>query len=162
MEKQKKREIKMKRILTCMTAVLLVALLLAACGAKTADLSAVMSDVNSQFSLSDLKTLETADDLNRYYQIDAAGVKQFAAELSTTASRYTEVILVEGTDANAAADIKTKLEAHLASQLNNAKSYDAEQVSMLEGCSVQQSGNFVWLVVSESSSAINAIVSAAL
>lgn len=153
----------MKRIISVIVAAVLMMAVLTACGgAKAADLNAIMSDINTQFGYTDLKTLEDTDALNRYYQISADGVKQFAAELSTTASQYTEVVLVEATDSTAADSIKTQLAAHLGTQLNTAKSYDAEQVAMIEACSVQQNGNYVWLVVSDKYSEITAIIDAAL
>lgn len=153
----------MKKIITIFTAVLLIAAMLTACGgSKAADLKTVMNDINSQFGLTGLKTLESTDDLNRYYMINADDVKQFAAELSTTASQYTEVVLVEANDQTAAGSIKTQLEAHLGTQLNTAKSYDAAQVAMIEACSVKQSGNYVYLVVSDKFGDITSAIEAAL
>ena len=153
----------MKRIISVIAVIALIAAVLTACGgSKAVDLKAVVNDVNSKFGISGLKTLESTDDLNRYYQINAADVKQFAAELSTTASQYTEVVIVEAADATAAGNIKTQLDAHLSSQLSTAKSYDAAQVSMIESCSVKQSGNFVYLAVGDKAADINGVIEAAV
>lgn len=153
----------MKRIAAIVLAAVLMMAVLTACGgAKEVDLKAVMSDINSRFGYTDLKTIEDADGLNRYYQISADDVKQFAAELSTTASQYTEVVMVEGADADAAGRIKAMLEAHLGTQLNTAKSYDADQVAMIEACSVKQSGNIVYLAVSDKFADITGVIETAL
>lgn len=153
----------MKRIIAIVLAAVLALAMLTACGsAKEVDLKAVMNDINTQFGFSGLKTLESADDLNRYYMINTEDVKQFAAELSTAASQYTEVVLVEAVDQTASDNVKKQLEAHLNTQLSNAKSYDAEQVAMIESCSVKQSGNFVYLVVSDKFGDISGVIDAAL
>ncbi len=154
----------MKRVICIVLAAILIVGVLSACGgsAKAVDLKAVMNDINSKYGLTGLKTLESVDDLNRYYTINTADVKQFAAELSTAASQYTEVVLVEANDQTAADNVKKQLETHLAGQLSNAKSYDAGQVAMIESCSVKQAGNIVYLVVSDKFSDITGAVEAAL
>ena len=153
----------MKRILTILTAAVLVLALLTACGAKEADLKKVMDDVNSTYGLTGLTAVEDTDNLNRYYRIPAEDVKQFAAEFTKAASDgYTEVVLIEAVDADAAGRAKNKLDARLRSQLSDAKSYNAEQVSMIEGCKVMENGNYVWLVISDKQADINADIEKAL
>ena len=153
----------MKRITAIILAALMMMAVLAGCGgAKNVDLNSVMTGINSQFGFSGLKTLEDTKALNRYYQINEADVKSFAGELSTAASQYTEVVIVEAKDSNAAQNIKTQLDAHLSSQLNNAKSYDADQVAMIEACSAKTVGNYAYLVVSDKFSEITGVIEAAL
>ena len=96
------------------------------------------------------------------YQIDEADVKQFAAELTTKASQYNEVIIIEAVDANAADRVATQLNSHLDSQLNTAKSYDKDAVAMIEACSVKQSNNIVYLVISDQSADINKTIEDAI
>ena len=147
----------MKRIMIVLTATVLVLALLTACGAKSVDLKKVMQDINSNYGLANLTVVEDTDNLNRYYRIPAEDVKQFAAELTKSASDgYTEVVLIEAVNADAAGRVKTQLESRLRSQLSDAKSYNASQVSMIEACSVKESGNFVWLVIGEKQAEINA------
>ena len=135
----------------------MITAVLAGCGgAKSVDLNSVMTGINSQFGFSGLKTLEDTKALNE------ADVKSFAGELSTAASQYTEVVIVEAKDSNAAQNIKTQLDAHLSSQLNNAKSYDADQVAMIEACSAKTVGNYAYLVVSDKFSEITGVIEAAL
>ena len=154
----------MKRMIALIMAALMLAAVLAACGESTkdVDLNTVMTDINSQFGFTGLKTIEDTDALNRYYMIEQDDVKQFAAELSTAASQYTEVVMAEGNDQAAADRIKAQLDSHLSSQLSTAKSYDADQVSMIEACEVKQNGNFVYLVVSDQAADIVNVIEAAL
>ena len=153
----------MKRIFTIIIAAVLALAILTACGAKNVDLKKVMDDVNSKYGFSTLTAVESADNLKRYYTIPAEDVKQFAAEFTKAATEgYTEVVLVEAVDANAAGRIKAQLESRLRSQLSDAKSYNAEQVSMIEACSVKDNGNFVWLVISDKQADINADIETAL
>ncbi|MBQ3265779.1 MAG: DUF4358 domain-containing protein [Ruminococcus sp.] len=153
----------MKKVLTILTALILTVALCTACGsAKDVDLKQVMNDVNSTYSLTDMKSIDDTDSLNRYYQIDADSVKQFAAQLPSSASSFNEIILIEAVDSSAADDIKTKLDARLSSQLSSAKSYNAEQVGMIEACEVKESGNYVYLVIGDQHDEIEAAIETAL
>lgn len=153
----------MKRIIMILTAAVLIVLLCAACsGAKSVDLKAVLNDVNASYGLTDLKQIEDTDGLNRYYQIEADDVKQFAAEIGSSSTDYNEIVLIEAMDQTAADAIKKQLELRLRNQLSNAKSYAAEQVSMVEACKVKDSGNFVYLVIGDKHDDICADVEKAL
>lgn len=154
----------MKRILTIVVAAVLVLATLTACGgAKNVDLNELMKKINDTYGLTGLTAVEDADNLNRYYRTPKEDVKQFAAEFTKAASDgYTEVVLIEAVDADAAGRVKAQLEARRNSQLSDAKSYNAEQVSMIEACSVKEKGSFVWLVISDKQADINAEIEKAL
>ncbi len=154
----------MKRILAIIVAAVLTLTVLTACGgAKNVNLNDLMKKINDTYGLSGLTTVEDSDNLNRYYRTPKEDVKQFAAEFTKAASDgYTEVVIVEANDADAAGRVKTQLETRLRSQLSDAKSYNAGQVSMIEACSVKEKGNFVWLVISDKQADINAEIEKAL
>ena len=154
----------MKRIMMIVVAAILTLAMLTACGgAKNVDLNELMKKINDTYGLTGLTAVEDADSLNRYYRTPKEDVKQFAAEFTKAASDgYTEVVIIEATDADAAGRVKTQLEARLHSQLSDAKSYNAEQVSMIEACSVKEKGNFVWLVINSKQADINAEIEKAL
>ncbi|WP_405341841.1 DUF4358 domain-containing protein [Ruminococcus sp.] len=154
----------MKRIFAIIVAAVLTLTVLTACGgAKNVNLNDLMKKINDTYGLSGLTTVEDSDNLNRYYRTPKEDVKQFAAEFTKAASDgYTEVVIVEANDADAAGRVKTQLETRLRSQLSDAKSYNAEQVSMIEACSVKEKGNFVWLVISDKQADINAEIEKAL
>ncbi len=144
----------MKKITAIILAALMLMGVLAACGGSSnsgasVDLNTVMTGVNTAFGMSDMKTVSSADDLNRYYQVDKNDVKSFAAEMTTNSSLYTEVVLVEAVDSAAADRVKAALDKHLSTQLSDAKSYHADQVALIESCSAQQAGNYVFLVISD-------------
>ena len=152
-----------KRTLTIITAALLILAVFTACGSKkSVELKPLMDTINSTYGLTDLKTIDDTDSLNRYYQVAAESVKQFAAELPTSSKDFNEIILIEAADENAAAQIKTQLDARLRSQLSNAKSYNAEQVSMIEACETKQNGNYVYLVIGDKHDEINSTIADAL
>ena len=148
----------MKRFFAIAVALIIVVCSLAACGesaSKSVDLKALLNDINSTYGLSGLKVLDSASDLNRYYMVAEADVKQFAAELTTSASEYNEVIIVEAASAEAADAVSAKLSSHLDAQVNTAKSYDKDTLAMVQSCKVEKTGNFVYLVIGENAAAIN-------
>ena len=153
----------MKRILTVLTAALLILAICTACGSeKSVDLKALMDEINTACGFTDMKTVDDTDSLNRYYQVEADSVKQFAAQLPSSSKDFNEIILIEAVDENAAGQIKTQLDARLRSQLSNAKSYNADQVSMIEACETKQNGNYVYLVIGDKHDEIDAIIAQAL
>lgn len=144
----------MKKFFAVVLALVVVACIFAGCQKTDVDLSSLLMQINEAHGISDLKILETAGDLNRYYSVSEEDVKQFAAELTTQASEYNEVIIVEAVDDAAADRVATQLNNHLDAQLNTAKSYDKDAVAMIESCSVKQSGSIVYLVISDKSAEI--------
>ena len=122
--------------------------------AKSVKLTDVLNDINSKFDISDstvqgLKKLETNDELDRYYMIAADDIKQFAAERSSSANDFTEIVLIEATGSDAVNKIVTQLNSRLDAQRNTAKSYTPEASAMLEKSEVKTKGNFVYLVINE-------------
>lgn len=150
----------MKKIIALTVAILMIVCSLAACGGDNGGSSAsvvlsdLLNEINTQYGISGLKVLESASDLTRYYRIDEADVKQFAAEMSTSSSQFTEVIMVEAADSAAADRIVTQLNNHLDTQVNTAKSYSKEFLDMIESRKVEKSGSYVYLVISENADAI--------
>ncbi len=149
-----------------MLVVLMLTLTLAGCSsAKSADLSAVLSDVNAKYSgaTDGLRTLTDVSDLDAYYGIAADNVKQFAAEIKTDTSQApVEIVLVEAVDADAAANVKAALDRRYASIVSLYTSYSPEELSVAEACEVTTSGNYVTMVVAEDYAGIMEIVNAAI
>ncbi len=140
----------MKKIIFSVVALILSLCILTACGGEqNVDLKTVFDDINSQYKFTDLTVLEDAKKLNRYFQIDDTKVEQFAAELSTESSVFTEIILIKAVDETAAKDMVTALNNHLQTRKDEAKSYNPESVAMLEKCSVEQNGTYVSLIIDE-------------
>lgn len=138
----------MKRIFALAVALVLCLSLLAGCGSKDVNLSDVMTKLNSDYSLS-LQTLSSADELNTYYSISTDDVKQFAAEIDSTNDAPKEIILIEATDADAAARVEEALTNRLNSIMATYNSYSPDQVDMVKACKVTKDGNFVSLIVAD-------------
>ena len=116
----KRRKTYMKRIIALVIAAIMSVSVLAGCGGGS-DLNKVMSDINSTYSLN-LKTLESKDDLSKYYSIKPESVKQFAAEIDSNNNAPVEIIMVEATDADAAAKfINGVIPADMAKQVAEAQ-----------------------------------------
>ena len=138
----------MKKVISIVSAIVLCLAVFAGCGAKEVKLSEVMKKLNSDFSLS-LKTLENADDLNKYYSINTADVKQFAAEIDPNNNAPVEIVLVEATNADAAGKIETALTSRYKSIYSQYSSYTPEKLSMVKDCKVTKDGNFVTMIVAD-------------
>lgn len=138
----------MKKVISIVSALVLCLAVFAGCGAKEVKLSEVMDKLNSDFSLS-LKALESADDLNKYYSINTADVKQFAAEIDPNNNAPVEIVLVEATNADAAGKIETALTSRYKSIYSQYSSYTPEKLSMVKDCKVTKDGNFVTMIVAD-------------
>lgn len=147
----------MKKIAICLLSLVLSLCMLTACGTADVDLKTVFDDINTQFGITDLTVIEEASKLNRYYMIEEDTVEQFAAEFSAESSVFTEIVLIKAVDEAAATEIATLLNNHYQSRLSEAKSYNPESVAMLEGCSVEQNGVYVSLIIADNAADIKAV-----
>ncbi|WP_405353470.1 DUF4358 domain-containing protein [Ruminococcus sp.] len=117
-------------------------------GSKEVDLKTVLSDINSQYSLS-LKELSDVNDLKKYYSIDTEDVKQFAAEINSDSNSRVEIVLVEAVDADAATRVNEALSKTYTSIVTQYSGYNAEKLPMVEACKVTQDGNYVTMIVAD-------------
>lgn len=111
----------------------------------------VLDSINIKFEISEdeMLRIETADDLELYYNIAPADVKQFAAETTVnSATDVTEIILIEALDKDAAKRVYDALQIRYNSQRDLCASYSAELLAVVNGCSVAQNGNYVTLIMS--------------
>lgn len=118
---------------------------------KDVNLFEVLNSINFKFSISEdeMLRIETTDDLELYYNIVPADVKQFAAETTVnSATDITELILVEAVDSEAAQRVYDALLVRYNSQRDLCASYSAELLAIVDECSVSQNGNFVTLIMS--------------
>ena len=138
----------MKKIVSLVTAFVLCLAVFAGCGAKDVKLNEVMDKINADFSLS-LQTLDSVDDLNKYYSIDTADVKQYAAEIDPNNNAPVEIVLVEANDADAATRIETALTTRYNAIYSQYSSYTPEKLDMVKSCKVTKDGNFVSMIVAD-------------
>ena len=132
----------MKKVISIVSAFVLCLAIFTGCGAKEVKLSEVMDKINSDFSLS-LQKLESADELNTYYSIDTADVKQFAAEIDPNNNAPVEIVLIEAVDADAATRVESALTTRYNAIYSQYSSYTPEQLDMVKACKVTKDGSFV-------------------
>lgn len=138
----------MKKIVSLATALILCLAMFAGCGAKDVVLSDVMSKINEDFSIS-LEALKSTDDLNKYYNIDPADVKQFAAEIDSNNDAPVEIVMIEAVDSAAADRVETALTTRYNSIVGQYASYTPEKLDMVKSCKVTKDGNFVSMIVAD-------------
>lgn len=141
----------MKKVISIVSAFVLCLAIFTGCGAKEVKLSEVMDKINSDFSLS-LQKLESADELNTYYSIDTADVKQFAAEIDPNNNAPVEIVLIEAVDADAAARVESALTTRYNAIYSQYSSYTPEKLDMVKACKVTKDGNFVSMIVADKGS----------
>ena len=142
----------MKRIIALVIAAVMAVSVFAGCGGGK-NLGDVLTSINSTYNLS-LKTLESKDDLKKYYSINPDSVKQFAAEIDSNNNAPVEIIMVEATDADAANEIEKALAARYNSILSQYASYTPEKLDMVKDCKVTKDGNYVSLIVADNAAEI--------
>lgn len=138
----------MKKVISIVSAFVLCLAIFTGCGAKEVKLSEVMDKINSDFSLS-LQKLESADELNTYYSIDTADVKQFAAEIDPNNNAPVEIVMIEAVDADAATRVESALTTRYNAIYSQYSSYTPEQLDMVKACKVTKDGNFVSMIVAD-------------
>ena len=141
----------MKKVISIVSAFVLCLAIFAGCGAKEVKLNEVMDKINSDFSLS-LQKLESADEVNKYYSIDTADVKQFAAEIDPNNNAPVEIVLIEAVDADAATRVESALTTRYNAIYSQYSSYTPEQLDMVKACKVTKDGNFVSMIVADKGS----------
>lgn len=141
----------MKKVISIVSAFVLCLAIFTGCGAKEVKLSEVMDKINSDFSLS-LQKLDSADELNTYYSIDTADVKQFAAEIDPNNNAPVEIVLIEAVDADAATRVESALTTRYNAIYSQYSSYTPEQLDMVKACKVTKDGNFVSMIVADKGS----------
>lgn len=141
----------MKKVISIASALVLCLVIITGCGAKEVKLSEVMDKINSDFSLS-LQKLESADELNTYYSIDTADVKQFAAEIDPNNNAPVEIVMIEAVNADAASRVESALTTRYNAIYSQYSSYTPEQLDMVKACKVTKDGNYVSMIVADKGS----------
>lgn len=141
----------MKKVISIASALVLCLAIITGCGAKEVKLSEVMDKINSDFSLS-LQKLESADELNTYYSIDTADVKQFAAEIDPNNNAPVEIVMIEAVNADAASRVESALTTRYNAIYSQYSFYTPEQLDMVKACKVTKDGNYVSMIVADKGS----------
>lgn len=154
---------KLKKTVVCAIALVCALLCLVSCGkadAKKIDLAALRGQMKTQAEITDATDL-AADRLESLYGIAAEDVKDSACFLSMGAAFPDEVIMIEATDAAAAARIAEKLNVHMDELRVQAQNYDAQSYALFEKCKVMTSGMYVTLFCSPKTEQLQSMFDAA-
>ena len=148
----------MKKLLSVLLIVTLV-FALSACGKKESAKSANLNEVLAKFSFDGEMMSLDANDLTDLYGINSADVKQFAATVNTTGIDCDEVVLIEAVNADAAARVKTALDARYQAKLNETENYLPDEYAIVKTCSVTAEGNYVAMIVASNAADLTKIYS---
>lgn len=154
---------KIKKTVLCVLCALCAVLCLVSCGketAKTIDLAALREQMKTQAGIADATDL-AADRLESLYGIALEDVKEAACFLSMGAAFPDEVLMIEATDAAAAARIAEKLNVHMEELRVQAQNYDAQSYALFEKCKVGTAGTYVTLFCSPKAEQLQSIFDAA-
>ncbi len=154
---------KIKKTVLCVLCALCAVLCLVSCGketAKTIDLAALREQMKTQAGIADATDL-AADRLESLYGIAPEDVKEAACFLSMGAAFPDEVLMIEATDAAAAARIAEKLNVHMEELRVQAQNYDAQSYALFEKCKVGTAGTHVTLFCSPKAEQLQSIFDAA-
>ena len=116
--------------------------------AKTeVDLSRVRSAILQKEGISDAMLLDGGA-MSNLYGIDASQIKQAAGFVTMSGTFPHEIIMIEASDSNGAANVEAALKTKLGEVMNQARSYDAENYELAQQCKVHRNGNYVSLFLS--------------
>lgn len=159
----------MKRLISVLALISLLAGMLCACGSEvkndtkddhsadtvqTKALADVYGEIKTTYDVTDMLDFSKADDLNRFYGIAADQVKDYAGGINRSGVDQEEIVMILAVDSDAAADVRAALEKRLQAKLSQTKDYNPEQYAIVEKCSVEDDGSYVWMFVSENADAM--------
>ena len=140
----------MKRISFLFLTVAAASLLWAGCSKsapKEADLNSVMDAMKEKIANTQMMDLSSGD-LMPNYGIAKEDVRQFAALVDSTGTKGDEILLFEGSSADAAGRIRERLDDRYRQKEIEMKDYLPEEYAVLKKCGVEVSGDYVALIVS--------------
>lgn len=144
----------MKRIISVIALIAMLAVLLCACGEQAQPLSDIFSTIKTEYEISDLVEFDDISTLERFYGIGADDVAEFAGGVNNSGVNQEEIVLIKAKDADAAENISEKLNNRLQSKLNETKDYNPEQYAIIEKCTVDTDGLYVSMIISENAEGI--------
>ncbi|MCR5635898.1 MAG: DUF4358 domain-containing protein [Clostridiales bacterium] len=121
-------------------------------------LKAIMQSIKDQVTLSDdMMTVSDSSKLLDYYGIDSATVKDFQVMMNSSGVEQDEIVMIEAVDEDSANTISEKLNARLEDKKNQMKNYLPDQYAMLQKCSVERKGLYVYMFLSDDAKTMESI-----
>jgi len=148
-----------KKILSALSILLIVCLVLPACGEVTAKkpLNEIYGEIAQKFELPQMLRLGEGD-LMVFLGIDGGDCEQFEAYIPDNVVLADALLLFECSDAAAAARVKEKVDAFKAASAASMKGYIPSEYDKIESSAAVKKGNFVWLVISDDRAGIEEII----
>ena len=130
--------------------------------ANDVDLNDVYTKITETVTLPDDMSEISESELTSLYGIDMDEVKQYAGAITMTSVSSDEIIMLEATDSNAAADLKEKVDNRYEAKLNEMRDYLPDEFEKISACSVYSEGNYVAMFISDDSATMTEIFTEAI
>lgn len=126
----------------------------------TASLDEIYSQITQQVSLNSPMTVP-AEFIANYFGIDVSAAEDYLFVMSEMATSAETIVIVKagGADKQALTD---SLQAVIDQKAAEMENYLPDQYDIVSRSAVQQTGDYVWLVISENADAIRTIIEAGL
>ena len=112
-------------------------------------LSDVFGEIKPLMNGSDqMVEFKDVSSLDRYYGITAEQVADFSGGINNSGVEQEEIVLIKAADEANAETIKNALENRRQSKLNENKNYNPAQAEIIEKCSVETNGLYVFMIIS--------------
>lgn len=146
----------MKRIISVIALIAVLAVSLCACGSTAKPLGDIFSEMKTTYNVTDLVEFTAPADLNRFYGIAKEDVKELAGGINNSGVDMEEIVMILASDKDAAERIAEALNNRRDSKLNETKNYNPEQYVIVENSTVDVDNNYVSMFISEHSGAMKA------
>ncbi len=125
-------------------------------------LTDVFSEIKSQMNVSEMVEFQDVSSLDRYYGITAEQVSEFAGGINNSGVEQEEIVLIKASDEANVEAIKTALENRRQSKLNENKNYNPTQAEIIEQCSVETNGLYIFMLISPNHEQMTQVVRTSL
>ncbi len=127
---------------------------------KAVSLEDIYSQITQQVSLNSPMTVP-AEFIANYFGIDVSAAEDYLFVMSEMATSAETIVIVKagGADKQALTD---SLQAVIDQKAAEMENYLPDQYDIVSRSAVQQTGDYVWLVISENADAIRAVIEAGL
>ncbi len=111
-------------------------------------LTDVFADMKAQMNVTEIVEFQNVSSLDRYYGITAEQVSEFAGGINNSGVEQEEIVLLKASSEANVETLKTALENRRQSKLNENKNYNPAQAEIIEKCSVETNGLYVFMIIS--------------
>lgn len=151
----------MKRISVTIITMLVLALALCSCSGNATESKSVAemySSIENEATLPEMLTMSD-NDLYDYWGIDVSEYSEYVFKYAD--GLYADhIFIIRSDDAAVRADAKSFFESYVSYVTTSLANYNPEEAGKIDAAVVKESGNCVYLVISEDVSAICAIIEA--